>query len=103
MTPQLLRILTRPDAAQLVARPRIIYSRRKDIAGFRFGRLVAIEDAGCSRGLERGRVWLCKCDCGERVFVRLRHLVSRNTRSCGCLRVEINRRLGPQQRHHFRG
>ena len=72
MTPQLLRILQRPDAPQFAYHraPRIRFvGKRKDIAGIRFGQLVAIEDA-----------------------VRTRHLMSGNTRSCGCLRSDMNRR-----------
>jgi hypothetical protein len=31
------------------------------------------------------RLWLCECVCGNRVRVTTGHLVSRHTRSCGCL------------------
>jgi hypothetical protein len=57
-------------------------TKRIDLAGKRFGRLVAIEDAGRN---ERGvRVWRCICDCGKPVLVTSNHLNSGNTRSCGC-------------------
>ena len=103
MTPRTLRLLTRPDAAQYIARPRITYSSRRDIKGIRFGRLVALEDAGVQLGPERGRCWRCVCDCGTLVVVRLRSLMSKNTRSCGCLKADVNRWRGPDQRHHFGG
>jgi hypothetical protein len=86
MTLRTLRLLTRTDAAQYIARPRIVYSSRKDIKGIRFGRLVALEDAGRQLGPERGRCWRCVCDCGTITTVRLRALLSKNTRSCGCLK-----------------
>lgn len=52
--------------------------------GQRFGRLVT-----ASRGT-RPAYWLCKCDCGETKEVRSDHLQTGKTRSCGCLRVDLN-------------
>lgn len=55
-----------------------------DIAGRRFGRLVAVKWIGRSR---RGqRLWRCECDCGKMVEVGLSALRRGHTRSCGCLR-----------------
>lgn len=59
---------------------------RLEIAGQRFGRLVA-----CNRTSHRehGQVlWECKCDCGSTVNVRSGNLRSGNTQSCGCLQQE---------------
>jgi len=38
------------------------------------------------------KTWLCKCDCGEYVFVAESDLKSGDTRSCGCLRRETSRK-----------
>ncbi len=58
----------------------------KDISGTHFDRLEAIEPTERRRG---GHVvWRCRCDCGNECFVSAGNLVSRNTRSCGCLRRE---------------
>lgn len=58
-----------------------------DISGKRFGRLLAI---GFSYRNDHGEAyWNCKCDCGERVVVRLSHLKRSECTSCGCLRKEI--------------
>lgn len=54
----------------------------KDIAGQRFGRLVAIEYLGKS-------LWLCKCDCGNTSTPKSWSLRSGTTQSCGCLHKEI--------------
>lgn len=54
----------------------------KDLAGKRFGRLVAIEYLGKSR-------WLCKCDCGNDTIVLSSALVHGSTESCGCLAREL--------------
>lgn len=57
-----------------------------DLAGQRFGRLTAllrVSTAGRS-------IWLCECDCGESCEIRANDLRMGRTRSCGCLRREIN-------------
>jgi hypothetical protein len=59
--------------------------KRLDISGQRFGRLVAVEDAGALKGQ---RLWRCQCDCGSEHVVRLRALMGGHTRSCGCLNLE---------------
>lgn len=67
--------------------------RGKDVSGTRFGRLIVLRLAGFRRSklrpIFRMPVWLCRCDCGNHVKVSISSLVSRNTRSCGCLQKEI--------------
>lgn len=59
----------------------------KDIAGQRFGRLVALGPIGRN---DKSRVlWECQCDCGNATIVRSTGLCSGNTRSCGCLGREV--------------
>lgn len=59
--------------------------RNTDLAGKRFGRLTVIEKHGrCGSGT----AWLCRCDCGNETIVSRNHLVSGNTKSCGCLQRE---------------
>lgn len=53
-----------------------------DLAGRRFGRLVAIHRVASPKVV----VWLCKCDCGSELPVRYGSLTSGNTKSCGCLK-----------------
>jgi hypothetical protein len=57
-------------------------SKRIDISGQRFARLVAIEHV-------RGYQWRFKCDCGAETVVNKFQAASGNTRSCGCLKREI--------------
>jgi hypothetical protein len=58
-----------------------------DLTGRKFGRLTVIEQAP-NKG--RGKTtWLCRCDCGQEVAVLANSLISGNTRSCGCLAIEI--------------
>ena len=58
-----------------------------DIAGRRFGRLIASEPAPV-RGFFSGKrkAWWCLCDCGARVSVTASNLHSGQVRSCGCMR-----------------
>lgn len=59
----------------------------RDLKGKRFGRLTAVEYAGKSK-------WLCKCDCGNEVFVLASNLREDkpHTTSCGCYQKEIARK-----------
>lgn len=52
-----------------------------DLTGQRFGKLVAIKEAGKLNGYV---TWLCKCDCGNEKAMRTNALRSGATRSCGC-------------------
>lgn len=57
-----------------------------DIKGKRFNRLVVL---GESNKRKTGHVyWLCQCDCGNIVEVRLDCLKRGHTRSCSCLQKE---------------
>lgn len=52
-------------------------------AGTKYGRLTALED-----GLNgRSRIEV-QCECGTRKTVRVQHLLTGDTKSCGCLRRE---------------
>lgn len=63
-------------------------SRLTDITGQRFGRWFVIEKALVNRGTNAR--WQCRCDCGtERVVLGI-VLRKGESKSCGCLRVEIS-------------
>lgn len=56
-----------------------------DLTNKRFGRLTAV----CRNGSQYGNAaWDCVCDCGNIVNVPSNRLISRNTKSCGCLERE---------------
>lgn len=60
-------------------------SRRKDLSGQRFGRLVVISENETPYISQQGvsvRRWNCRCDCGKEVTVRQSDLSYK--RSCGC-------------------
>ena len=58
-----------------------------DLAGRKFGKLVAIQRTN-GRRVPSGQIlsaYLCKCDCGTEIEVLSMNLVSGNTQSCGCI------------------
>lgn len=55
--------------------------RAADLAGLRFGALVAENRVGTLRGFA---LWRCRCDCGSIVDVRSDAL--KRQKSCGCVR-----------------
>lgn len=65
--------------------------RAMSLYGHRSGKLTVIERV--ANDGRRAR-WLCRCDCGNTVEVLAQNLVSKTnsptkTRSCGCLRSEV--------------
>ena len=65
--------------------------RWHELVGKRFGRLYVIKAVGIWKGQV---TYLCRCDCGNTTEVLSHHLKSGHTRSCGCLRREVARRMG---------
>jgi len=68
--------------------PKMKGKGKMDIIGKRFGRLTVIAFDGI-RG-RRASYWLCRCDCGNEKVITRSSLISGNTRSCGCLKKEVN-------------
>lgn len=61
-------------------------NRRHNLAGVLFGRLTAVRDVGA--GKDTGRLWLCRCRCGNETIARVPDLRKGHTLSCGCLQRE---------------
>ena len=58
-----------------------------DLMGQRFSRLIVLSQDTKTR---RNRVaWLCQCDCGKQATVTAYNLRGGNTKSCGCLVIDI--------------
>jgi hypothetical protein len=57
-----------------------------ELAGQRFGRLVAVQPV--EKRINNQVIWECKCDCGKSSFVRATYLRSGTTQSCGCISKE---------------
>lgn len=64
----------------------------KDIAGQRFGRLIAVKRTE-QRSAQGNFLWACACDCGNEALVPTAYLIAGNTKSCGCGR---RKRIGAE-------
>lgn len=64
-----------------------ILGNRQDLTGKQFSRLTVVSfiryDNKC-----KSTLWLCQCSCGKRTKTHANHLVSKHTKSCGCLQRE---------------
>jgi hypothetical protein len=69
-----------------------------DLVGRRFGRLAVLSRSNPLRSY--GTWWVCKCDCGNEKVVNGSQLKSGNTRSCGCLRAEVERTVNLKHGHN---
>jgi hypothetical protein len=59
-----------------------------DLAGRRFGRLVAVRRAGVYA--DGSIQWLCRCECGNEAVVLGTNLRHGTSQSCGCLRNKLS-------------
>ncbi len=67
---------------------------QRDISGERFGKLTALRPTS-KRSRNGSTMWLCRCDCGNKLQVDLGQLMAGSRKSCGC--------LGHPQRKDFIG
>jgi len=64
----------------------------KNLIGMRFGLLTVIKEGNRKNYNEQSMItWECKCDCGSYREVTSNHLISGQTKSCGCLVKETAR------------
>lgn len=69
---------------------RLRQSNSKNLLNKRFNRLLVIELVNNIIGDKTGLQWLCRCDCGNYKIVGTNNLQSKNTKSCGCLDIELS-------------
>lgn len=67
--------------------------RKYELAGERFGRLVAVRRVPFKKVARSGKIksdskWLCLCDCGLSTMVSASDLINGRTKSCGCYHRE---------------
>jgi len=70
-----------------------------NLTGQKFGRLTIIRRV---KNDKHGKAqWLCQCNCGKQTIVHAAHLKSGNTKSCGCLAIEIRTKHGHAKQDHW--
>jgi hypothetical protein len=60
-----------------------------DRTGQVFGHLTVIELVPTIHGKKDNKKWLCRCECGVEKIIRVDHLVSGETISCGCKKLDL--------------
>lgn len=66
-------------------------TQKRDLSGMKFGRWTVIQDAGYCKNNKS--VFKCVCDCGNESDVIGGNLTSGISKSCGCWKSEITRKL----------
>lgn len=87
-----LRSLTTPSCG--CGRP----VKGEDLSGKKFGKLLVLDREDVSDG--KTYKWNCLCDCGNSIKVKRGALTSKNTQSCGCMRVESLKEFNATQGTH---
>lgn len=59
--------------------------KHKDLTGVKFGRLTVLEDLG---KIDKQYFCKCQCECGNIKIIKSKLLISKHTKSCGCLADE---------------
>lgn len=63
--------------------------KARNLKGERFGLLTAVSPT--DKRIDGRVVWHCRCNCGNEIDVVSSYLLSGDTRSCGCLKVETDK------------
>lgn len=59
--------------------------KKRDLIGQRFGMLTVIKSTYNNLGTGKPPKCLCKCDCGNEKYIASNSLVTKATKSCGCI------------------
>lgn len=62
--------------------------KNRDLKGLVFGRLTALTYKG--KDIRGCKLWECKCSCGNTITTKETNLINGRTKSCGCLRKDVN-------------
>jgi hypothetical protein len=76
----------------------------EDIIGKKFNRLTILKaDEGRPSTYECQKYYLCKCDCGNIKSIRIDHVKTGRTKSCGCYAREHSSELGKAMSYKIKG
>lgn len=80
----------------LIVRPLNSRSYGRDMRGERFGLLVVVQ-----KSLLETPSWECHCDCGGSKVVSAYNLISKRTKSCGCLKAKQKAEVFEIKKGHY--
>ena len=63
-----------------------------DLTNFKYGKLTVIKKTN-EKTKDNKILWLCQCKCGNTITLQTYAILSGRTRSCGCLRPELSKKL----------
>lgn len=66
----------------------------------RYNKLTIIEETIDINTKYNRKMVICKCDCGNIITTRLSSVKSGNTKSCGCYKNEITKKIGLNNKKH---
>lgn len=73
----------------------------KNLINKTFGRLKVISRYNKKALSGSYAVWRCICECGKYINVTSNHLLTGNTKSCGCLQIEKVKEIGYKNRNKY--
>lgn len=75
----------------------------QDLTGQRFNRLTAISISNIKEypSGTKTAMWNCRCECGKDAVVSSVYLRTGHTKSCGCLQIEVRRKLATTHGHYI--
>lgn len=100
-TTVLMRIRRGWDFEKAIS-PTVRKRDQETLIGKKFGRLTVLEYMGVDKN--RKSIFLCCCDCGNKISLTQDKLVSGHTKSCGCFRKEVtveNSKKSPTHMKHM--
>lgn len=68
------------------------------IAGKKFNKLTVLKKT--DEKASKSYLWLCKCDCGNFTKTKKWNITSGNTKSCGCLKMDVVKMMNRQNTSH---
>lgn len=71
---------------------------KMNLIGQTFSKLTVLDYAGSDA--KQQTLFVCQCECGDQITTAGRALKSKQTQSCGCLRVEKGREAGLRSKGH---
>jgi len=75
-------------------------AKLRDITGLKYNMLTVVEILPSRMyGTTKKRMWLCECDCGNKIELNTSAILRNNSKSCGCLKSKKSVENSAKSRH----